>query len=521
MTTTIGGSYPAVNSDSDATINGLTVGKGGASQSNNTALGNSALTSNNSSGNNNTGIGFASLGLNTSGGFNTALGTYSLYSNTTASNNTAVGYQAAYTSTTVSGISAFGNQALKLNTGSGNNAFGDYVLALNTTGTNNSAFGGSETIPALYSNTTGSNNSAFGVNALTSNTTGANNSAFGTSALAANTTASQNTVVGYQAGYALTTGGSNVAIGYQTLDAATTGGANTAVGNRAAGLLTTGLYNTIIGADAGAALTTGTSNCFVGATGTSASGELITTGSKNSIFGSYNGNQGGLDIRTASNYIVLSDGDGNPRQIIDGSGNVGIGVVPSANITKSLEIGYAGAGFVGDSSSLNINVTANLVNASGGWKYAASGKSALLQVGAGSGRIETYTVTASGTAGNLVTFTTGPYVANGGTSWTSASDERLKNITGEISNALNKVSQLRAAEYTWKADLDSKPQIGLIAQDLLNVLPEAVVLPENEIDEKGKQQYMGVNYDSVIPLLVKAIQELKAEVDSLKQQLGK
>jgi hypothetical protein len=39
----------------------------------------------------------------------------------------------------------------------------------------------------------------------------------------------------------------------------------------------------------------------------------MTTGSKNTILGAYSGNQGGLDIRTLSNYIVLSDGDGNPR----------------------------------------------------------------------------------------------------------------------------------------------------------------------------------------------------------------
>ena len=39
----------------------------------------------------------------------------------------------------------------------------------------------------------------------------------------------------------------------------------------------------------------------------------MTTGSANTILGGYSGNQGGLDIRTASNYIVLSDGDGNPR----------------------------------------------------------------------------------------------------------------------------------------------------------------------------------------------------------------
>jgi hypothetical protein len=45
---------------------------------------------------------------------------------------------------------------------------------------------------------------------------------------------------------------------------------------------------------------------------TGGAGAEITTGSNNTILGAYNGNQGGLDIRTASNYIVLSDGDGNP-----------------------------------------------------------------------------------------------------------------------------------------------------------------------------------------------------------------
>ena len=47
MTTTVSGSYPAVNSDSDATINGLTVGKGAGTVSTNTAVGASALSGSN------------------------------------------------------------------------------------------------------------------------------------------------------------------------------------------------------------------------------------------------------------------------------------------------------------------------------------------------------------------------------------------------------------------------------------------------------------------------------------------
>ena len=56
---------------------------------------------------------------------------------------------------------------------------------------------------------------------------------------------------------------------------------------------------------------TGAYNVFMG----EYAGYYVTTGAKNTIIGKYSGNQGGLDIRTASNYIVLSDGDGNPRQL--------------------------------------------------------------------------------------------------------------------------------------------------------------------------------------------------------------
>jgi hypothetical protein len=121
-------------------------------------------------------------------------------------------------------------------------------------------------------------------------------------------------------------------------------------------------------------------------------------------------------------------------------------------------------------------------------------------------RLQTYTGT-----------TNGPYVSQNGTSWTNSSDERLKNITGEIQNGLTKVCSLRAAEYTWKADTESKPQVGLIAQDVLAVLPEAVTVPEEGATEKdGSPAMMGVQYNEVIPLLVAAIKELKAEIDTLK-----
>ena len=129
----------------------------------------------------------------------------------------------------------------------------------------------------------------------------ATNTAVGASALAANTSGANSVAVGYQAGLNNTTGDANVYIGRLAGFTGTTARLNTFVGDEAGGLITTGASNTFIGND---------------------SGYGITTGSKNTIIGSYGGNSGGLDIRTASNYIVLSDGDGNPRLYIDSNGGI-------------------------------------------------------------------------------------------------------------------------------------------------------------------------------------------------------
>ena len=148
-----------------------------------------------------------------------------------------------------------------------------------TSGQENSSLGSA----VLRQTTTGSYNVGVGNAALNATTTGSNNTALGVNALISNTTASNNTAVGYQAGY------------------------NT----------TTGTDNTFVGWYAGRGITTGTYNTFIG----DGAGNAITTGGKNVIIGTYNGNFGGLDIRTASNYIVLSDGDGNPRAYWDNTGH--------------------------------------------------------------------------------------------------------------------------------------------------------------------------------------------------------
>ena len=105
----------------------------------------------------------------------------------------------------------------------------------------------------------------------------------------------------------------------------------------------------------------------------------------------------------------------------------------------------------------------------------------------------------------------GVYLAKNGTSWTSNSDETLKNITGTIQDGLAKVLSLRAAEFTWKDDKTNTPQVGLIAQDVQKILPQIV--------KSNKDGHLGVSYTEVIPLLVAGIQELSATVTNLQAKL--
>ena len=111
------------------------------------------------------------------------------------------------------------------------------------------------------------------------------------------------------------------------------------------------------------------------------------------------------------------------------------------------------------------------------------------------------------TAGNVVAY--------------NSSDCRLKENVNQISCALDKVNRLTGVEYDWNEEgvringgnptEDGKtPQfkshdVGLIAQEVEKVLPEAVQLKEDG--------YLGVRYERLIPLLVEAIKELQNKVN--------
>ena len=106
----------------------------------------------------------------------------------------------------------------------------------------------------------------------------------------------------------------------------------------------------------------------------------------------------------------------------------------------------------------------------------------------------------------------GVWMGDGGNTWTSGSDIRLKKDFLPIENALEKTCLLNGLTFKFKSDSDEyKRRVGVIAQELQEVLPEAVT-------EMGG--YLGVNYTDMIPLLIEAIKELNAEKEAMKERIS-
>lgn len=140
-------------------------------------------------------------------------------------------------------------------------------------------------------------------------------------------------------------------------------------------------------------------------------------------------------------------------------------------------------------------------------------------------------------AGLVQTYNSSSFQANGalyatGNVTAYYSDERLKTNLGNVKNALDSVCKLNGFRYV-NNDLaksvgyeSEEVQLGVSAQEVEALFPEIVTLAPfdmnhdektGEISSKSGEEYKTVDYARLVPVLIEAIKELKAEVDELKK----
>ena len=92
---------------------------------------------------------------------------------------------------------------------------------------------------------------------------------------------------------------------------------------------------------------------------------------------------------------------------------------------------------------------------------------------------------------------------------TSLSDERVKNNIVDAPSASDDIDAIQVRSFDWKSD-GSHQKYGMVAQELLEVAPEAVSAPEDP------EEMMGVDYSKLVPMMLKEIQSLRARVAQLE-----
>jgi len=205
---------------------------------------------------------------------------------------------------------------------------------------------------------------------------------------------------------------------------------------------------------------------------------------------------------------------------IKSGGNVGIGI---NNPSALLEVRKGSiSGQIAKFSAINPHVVIESSTAGNAVLHlkpnATSSKSGQFKVTAGNGYNFRWSNDASGTAEtaymDLDTSTTGGgdlTVKGDVIAYGSPSDKKYKENIKPIESALDKAMQLQGVTFDWKDSesiLEIKEDIGFIAQDVQEVLPELV-------RDNGKGN-LSLRYQGITPILLEAIKELKAEIEELK-----
>ena len=115
----------------------------------------------------------------------------------------------------------------------------------------------------------------------------------------------------------------------------------------------------------------------------------------------------------------------------------------------------------------------------------------------------------------------GVFISNGGTSFGSMSDIRLKTKVSDIVNALTDIVKIDTWKYKWNNDKDGTVHLGITAQSVNEVYPECVEQTNSMNDDSDdKTEYFAVLHQELIPVCIAAIKELKTKVETLETEVA-
>jgi hypothetical protein len=456
--------------------------------------------------NENVAIGSQSGEHQTSGNQNVFVGGWSGQELTTADKCVALGYNAmaGTSSTPPTGDNNVGvgwYSLARIQSGGGNVAMGSNTLEDLTTGQQNLALGHF----AMAQTVGASDCTALGYYAMgAGNVTASGTTAVGASACAEKIGGGTSTAVGFEAMRADLYGEHNTAVGYQALEDNTIGDGNTAVGARA--------LQTFVGDNnAGKTNTTGGENTFMGWN----AGAVLSTGDNNTIIGSQaNASASGATNQTAIGQGCTAVGDNSVTL-----GNASVTAVyassDSGAVVHCAGIGDGTDTLVAIDTSNNVKINGAGVQDTGnpGWTFIAgnSNQGSILEHACGDAgeTIATFRTT-SGVAGSIATSGTS-------TTFATSSDYRLKENEVAISDGLTRLNQLKPYRFNWKHDKDTTVD-GFFAHEVSEIVPEAIVGLKDAVNDKGEIDPQGIDQSKIVPLLVKAVQELSAKVTELENK---
>ena len=350
------------------------------------------------------------------------------------------------------GIVAIGAYSGQGNTtGIGNTSIGYYSLQMNQTGSYNTAVG----YYSLQANQTGLGNTAVGYNALKVNNNH-NNTAVGWNSLSL-ATGTENTGIGQGAMENLTTGSDNTAVGEASMVHITTGNSNTGVGQAVMKQNTTGDLNVAMGQLALRSNTTGSCNTAIGSA--SLAGWVTDTNWLTSTASNNN---------TALGYKACNFVTGSNKTCIGYNSGPAYNSAEATNNAKILYLGEEGT---------EVRIPGNL----------RVGGALFLESGPLFNADETIVTDGNG---NMI-----------------MSDRRLKYVGTESTSGLDKIRQLKVFNYTYKKDDKKIPHVGVIAQDLQKVFPDAV--------KKGADGFLTIRKEDMFYALINAVKELDAKISVL------